>query len=244
MYSQDAYHDEHYAELNVGVHSDAVMLAANFFGNCSGKRLLDFGCGNGAFMVAANDAGFLCTGVEFSSSTVSRLRETMEFAIFDSKSFCSSSLKFDVIHVGHVLEHVLDPEETMNMLRGHLAPGGVFLLEGPLESNFSISNWSARAVGWLKRAIIPGRVGLHPPFHLYLTNAKAQRMFFERSLRLQVLRFYVSDSGGAYANANPKNLGGVIKTCLSVFSKGVSSIVPGSGDVFLALASCDAEPHV
>jgi hypothetical protein len=69
-------------------------------------------------------------------------------------------------------------------------------------------------------------------------------MFFERSLRLQVLRFYVSDSGGAYANANPKNLGGVIKTCLSVFSKGVSSIVPGSGDVFLALASCDAEPHV
>lgn len=195
-------------------------------------------------MVAASDAGFLCSGVEFSPSTVARLKETTDFAIFDSESFRPSLLQFDVIHVGHVLEHVVDPEETMNMLSGHLAPGGVFLLEGPLESNFSISNWSARAIGWLKRAVIPGKVGKHPPFHLYLTNAKAQRMFFERSLALQVLQFYVSDSGGAYANANPNNLAGFFKTCLSVFSRSVSFIVPGSGDVFLALASRNAEPLV
>ena len=68
MYAKDAYHDEHYHEINVDQYRGSIEWLSSLSGNR--KTLLDFGCGNGAFLLAAKQEGFICKGVEYDSETI------------------------------------------------------------------------------------------------------------------------------------------------------------------------------
>ncbi len=96
-------------------------------------RLLDIGCGNGAFLRACSRslAGWTFCGSEFDT----RHRATVE-AIPGVERLYSGSLaeipgEFDVISLIHVLEHIPAPTTFLKQVVTKLKPGGWLLVEVP-----------------------------------------------------------------------------------------------------------------
>jgi SAM-dependent methyltransferase len=110
--------------------------------NVTGGRLLDVGCYDGAFLLAAQTLGFVAEGVEPDPRGASlargrglRVTETP----FEQAQFAEP---FQAVTFIHSLEHLPDPLAALAHARGLLAPGGALLIEVP---NFDA--WSRRLFG-------------------------------------------------------------------------------------------------
>lgn len=94
----------------------------------TGRRLLDFGCGNGAFLLRASEVTQKATGLDLETRAEADLRR-------NNVAFASalSALEgpFDVITMFHVLEHLHDPRATLRELAARLAPDGEIIIEVP-----------------------------------------------------------------------------------------------------------------
>ena len=102
------------------------------FEDGGGRRLLDFGCGNGLFMEMAHERGFDVHGVDLAADAVevARQRPGCEKAFHGSPMDVPEIAAggFDVITMWSVLAHLPRPVEDLSMLRGLLAPDGVLLI--------------------------------------------------------------------------------------------------------------------
>jgi SAM-dependent methyltransferase len=97
-----------------------------------GRRLLDFGCGNGAFLDLAHERGFDCFGVDLAADAVevARLKPSGRNVHHGSPQEIPALAAggFDVITMWSVLAHLAEPVEDLTMLRGLLADDGVLLI--------------------------------------------------------------------------------------------------------------------
>ncbi|MBL8256259.1 MAG: class I SAM-dependent methyltransferase [Pseudoxanthomonas mexicana] len=87
-------------------------------------RLLDVGCGNGAFLLRARAAGWQVQGIEPDpgAAEVAR-RQNLEVRNCDIGTF-SPEVTFDWITLSHVFEHLHSPRESLQRMHGWLRPGG------------------------------------------------------------------------------------------------------------------------
>ncbi len=93
-------------------------------------RWLDFGCGDGVQLDAAELFGFEVFGVDFSATRSSRsYSRTLvpDLAAFDSLSVGP----LDVASAFQVLEHVEQPIDLLRALAERLRPGGLLIVETP-----------------------------------------------------------------------------------------------------------------
>jgi SAM-dependent methyltransferase len=97
-----------------------------------GRRLLDFGCGNGLFLDIAHRRGFDCHGVDLAADAIeaARRKPSGQRAYHGTPSDVPELAAggFDVITMWSVLAHLARPVDDLTMLRGLLAPDGVLLL--------------------------------------------------------------------------------------------------------------------
>ena len=97
-----------------------------------GRRLLDFGCGNGLFLDIAYKRGFECYGVDLAADAIEAARQkpsgrqTYHGAPTEIPEIAAGG--FDVITMWSVLAHLAQPVEDLTMLRRLLAPDGVLLI--------------------------------------------------------------------------------------------------------------------
>jgi SAM-dependent methyltransferase len=102
------------------------------FADGTGRRLFDFGCGNGLFLDEAHRRGFEPFGVDLSpdSIEVARSRPSGANAYFgtprDVPEIAAGG--FDVVTLWSVLAHLPQPVEDFRMMHELLAPGGVLLV--------------------------------------------------------------------------------------------------------------------
>jgi 2-polyprenyl-3-methyl-5-hydroxy-6-metoxy-1,4-benzoquinol methylase len=98
-----------------------------------GRRLLDFGCGSGGFLLAAREAGFDVMGLELSRGLARYVEEIhgirVHQGLVTDPTFAHE--RFDVILTSQVFEHLLDPRESLRELRRHCNPQGLILIEVP-----------------------------------------------------------------------------------------------------------------
>lgn len=122
-------------------------------------RLLDVGCGNGAFLQRAASAGWEVHGIE---PDVDAARQAATSGspvhVGTLDTFASDSREFDVITLSHVFEHVHDPAATLSACNALLKEGGVLWMALP-----SIEGLGHRFYG---RHWFP----LDPPRHLLLPS--------------------------------------------------------------------------
>jgi SAM-dependent methyltransferase len=197
MYRASDYHDAFYEDLNEPTPTALATVARELR---AGGRILDFGCGNGAFMATAAAAGFACEGVELDPQTRARAAANSGCPVGSLEEVEAAGRRYDAIHLGDVLEHLPDPAGMMARLRPLLAEDGAFFIEGPLEDNASPVYYASRLFGAAKKALGRPLRGSYPPYHLYRTGAAAQRRFFEERLGWTVVLLRVFETGWPYLN--------------------------------------------
>jgi cyclopropane fatty-acyl-phospholipid synthase-like methyltransferase len=98
-----------------------------------GRRLLDFGCGAGGFLLEARSAGFEVMGLELNRELARHVTAAygipVHQGLVEAPEFAGE--RFDVILSSQVFEHLLDPRATLVVLRDHLNDSGLVLIEVP-----------------------------------------------------------------------------------------------------------------
>jgi SAM-dependent methyltransferase len=157
--------------------------------------LLDYGCGNGHFLIRAAQEGLQCDGAEYNPAYISHLQEDIKtcnfYTIADVLSG-KAGKKYDVIRLSNVLEHLSNPTEVIEALKNHLTPEGIFLIEGPIEHNFSLAQAFRNTYFRVSKLLKPNRTINFPPYHIFFSNAQNQRNFFKK-LGYQELNFVVME---------------------------------------------------
>ncbi len=96
-------------------------------------RLLDFGCGGGAFLERMHRQGWQVAGIDTCRQMVEAIRTKLHLrAVAGTLPHAElSPQSFDVVSMWHSLEHVHQPLETLRHAWQLLAPGGELVLGVP-----------------------------------------------------------------------------------------------------------------
>lgn len=133
-------------------------------------RILDYGCGNGDYLLSLKSLGYELHGAEYDPRLIERLADA-GIVIHDVASLHDNTWDsyFDHITLSHVLEHVPDPIALLSRLFLWLKPGGSIYIEVP-NANASL-------------LAIFGRYwrGLEAPRHFALPSTSALVAALERA---------------------------------------------------------------
>jgi 2-polyprenyl-3-methyl-5-hydroxy-6-metoxy-1,4-benzoquinol methylase len=97
-------------------------------------NILEFGCGYGSALANLQESGYLnCHGIEPSGTSAEYSQSRGLDVIQGQANECHShpNAPFDVIFSRHVLEHVIDLEDTLNSIKEAVKPGGLVYLSVP-----------------------------------------------------------------------------------------------------------------
>ena len=109
----------------------------------SGERLLDVGCGSGAFTIGAALRGYEALGLSWDARNQSVARERAALCKADRASFDELDVRkldtrvdlrgsFDVVICCENIEHIIDDRKLVRDMSACLKPGGRLLLTTPL----------------------------------------------------------------------------------------------------------------
>ena len=128
----------------------------------TGKRLLEIGVGSGSFLGAARAAGFEAMGCDLSGAICRQVEHTHGVPMHcGSLDTLPGEMRFDVVVMNHVLEHVQEPVAFLREVRRLLAQGGFVHVAVP-----NIVCWEAKLSGWTS----------YEPYHLtYFDRETIQR---------------------------------------------------------------------
>lgn len=97
-------------------------------------RLIDIGCGNGAFVKQAAVAGYISTGIDISLPPEEFQHAPGRLYKASVGDFASDANSFDVVSILNVLEHIREPESFLQTARKLCRPGGWLIFAIPLST--------------------------------------------------------------------------------------------------------------
>jgi SAM-dependent methyltransferase len=169
-------YDCHAANDNDSTRSKAeFVLAAIEAHTPAGRRLLDFGTGGGWLLRRAKERSWFAVGYDVGARSVRVCREQGLFVTGDLDSLAAGS--FDAVLLHHVLEHLTDPQQTLERIARLMAPGAHIFIEVP-----NAQSLRAR----LSPPMLSRHAGLDEryrafPIHLLYFSPKALDVLLDRS---------------------------------------------------------------
>lgn len=157
--------------LAFGIPVEQARLRRLYLKNGGGKSLLDVGCGDGEFLMRMKRRGWMPAGVDPDSAAIEIARGRLGSAVVcgDLSKIVELGRKFDVIAANHVIEHVRDPIEFLQLCGGLLREDGCVVLLTP-----NAKSYGHRTFGRYWR-------GLEVPRHLFVFNRNALAICAERA---------------------------------------------------------------
>jgi len=121
-------------------------------------KLLDLGCGAGEFLNIAQQMGFDSYGCDFDPIIIEQCKhKSLKVRLGGLESYHNDET-FDVITMNQVIEHVIDPQQTIKDCFKKLNYDGCLWIGTP---NPQASGAQVFGKNW---------VGLHPPYHLCIPS--------------------------------------------------------------------------
>ena len=167
-------------------------------------RLLDFGCGTGHFLQAAQKDGWEVTGFEPNPTALSIATQRLNLKVHKDLHKLENEKKFDAITLFHVLEHIHDLEQTLKILHGKLKRRGNLYIAVP---NFNSYDSMLYKENW---------ASLDVPRHLYhFTTETMEKLAKEHNLKIKAVKpmifdsYYVSILSEGYINNKNKIINAV-----------------------------------
>lgn len=141
----------------------ALTLARDF----AGKRLLDYGCGDGTFVALTmmNEAApALAVGAELLQHHVDDCRtryqveSRLQFVAINDLDGAGHANRYDAVFCMEVLEHVVDWGPPFDRFTRLLAPDGKLIISVPVETGLPLIIKQAvrRVAGWRQLGYYPG----------------------------------------------------------------------------------------
>ncbi len=129
--------------------------------NIRGREVLDFGCGNGGFLLKSKEVASAVYGIELEK----RLQEHFsvnQLSVWENLEVAlHSNRKIDLITAFHVIEHISDPADIITTLSKLLKPNGKMFFEIPSSSDVLLRLYESK----------PFSEFTYWSQHLYLFNA-------------------------------------------------------------------------
>ena len=121
-------------------------------------RLLDVGCGSGAFLDVARSLGYAGTGIDISSGAIATCRERGLHAIEGDVLSHDFGEPFDLVTMWDFLEHLRDPALFVRRAFDLLRSGGILVVKTPGMGRLTIE------LARVNKRVLP--VILHAPHHV------------------------------------------------------------------------------
>ncbi|MHC4946142.1 MAG: class I SAM-dependent methyltransferase [Planctomycetota bacterium] len=116
-----------------GISSQKGRIEVMYLDGVRPGRLLDVGCGDGAFLARMSGLGWAVEGIEFDSEAADHARDkhghTVHQGRLESSRFPENL--FDAVTMNHLIEHVHDPVSLMKESYRILKPGGRLIVVTP-----------------------------------------------------------------------------------------------------------------
>lgn len=127
-------------------------------------KFFEIGCGMGYFLNFAKDNGYEVSGIEYAALGADACRTKFGLDVKQSsfESWPLSPENYDVIFMGDVLEHLVDPLKMLQKAEAMLKPGGVVAAEVPAMFNAIVGRVAVAGMDLLgKQRKMP-----MPPYHI------------------------------------------------------------------------------
>ena len=135
-----------------------------------GHKVLDIGCGNGAYLLNLREIGWDVYGCELSKSGTTVAMQNglhvVQGSVFEARYPDSF---FDVVRLGQVFEHIHKPDSLLKEVRRILKPSGLLIIGVPHGHSLSFRLFKQH---W-------GLLGL--PFHLFQYSASTLQKILSRN---------------------------------------------------------------
>lgn len=135
-----SYSDEELHVIRLRVRQRAARAIA-LLGHDRPGALLDVGCGEGFVLAEFARSGWDVVGMDFSTAGVEAMNPEMADRVTQGDVFdlldaaVASGRTYDLIWLGNVLEHVLDPVALLGALRRLVGPGGLLVATVPNDGS-------------------------------------------------------------------------------------------------------------
>ncbi len=148
-------------------HSRRFKTGTSLAREFRGKRVLDFGSGDGTFLaltMMTDDAPSVAAGAELTREVVDECRRRyrseprLQFFRIDELDAQSPAQTYDAVFCMEVLEHVVDWEPELARMERLLAPGGKLIVSVPVETGLPVlvKQTVRKVAGWRKVGHYPG----------------------------------------------------------------------------------------
>ncbi len=128
---------------------DQVSFVSSLFAEPRNHRLLDIGCGGGAFVKVAREAGFDAFGLDSSQAAINAGIEAgiEQLLCGTEQDLRAAGEQYDIVALFHTLEHVVEPFQYLKRVRELLKKPGNLIVQVPNRESYQARIYGARWYG-------------------------------------------------------------------------------------------------
>ncbi len=191
--------------LYYGMPARREIKLLELIGNVTDKKILDVGCASGYFGGKLERMGAKVTGIDSSGSAIRKAKRIMTNALvvdLNEKNVPLESNSFDIIVASEVIEHLINPLNTLNELNRILKKNGMLLVTTP-----NLMYWGNR-IKFLKGEFRYQKSGMFDEGHIHFFTYGALKEDLEKS-KFQILEESHIYQGNGILNGVKKYFPGV-----------------------------------
>lgn len=108
------------------------------------RKILDFGCGVGGFLLKAKNVAHIAEGMELESRLQPHFKNNQVSVYSNFEEITTKQKSYDLITAFHVLEHISDPISILESLSKILAKNGELIIEVPSANDVLLTLYESK----------------------------------------------------------------------------------------------------